>query len=970
MAASFIWDQCRLDQSILNAMSILNDPSHKKTNAESVWEIDPLKNISESIITESANEVSLGNQKTVLTEAESNCQLFLEELDELLAILTGISVAHSDVTGRTNNLITRCEHLLEQQHSLQTTVESLRESLIPFNDIEEISGLLGIPVDIGQAQNSSSNDNQAVSKSTTQSKQSNNSSNNTRPTLSHVVIDPRSPEFHDILRRLSSATIYFREHRHYLDSEKYTKWLEQLTMRATSLIAKSMRELLDNAGAMCKDIAKINTAKLHSQSNNKTITAGGASAGAHAGGGGGHPLHFSYSDDHSPLESAPIYQKFRGLSYRMKELNSILHWSSKFHANNKSNSSPRSKNSSTLNNNNKYNSSLSSLSSSSVNNNKSLDEEIIEGVKESYVLLRTELLLPLIREHIAYRSKTNIHSPVAPLKTSSNDSKLDKTNHHNNTTIINLCQNIRQAYSTLLRVTQLEQQLFISLFSYNPLPQSPQSTESTPTSPSHNNNNNNFPSFIDQNNTATSLAATAATLESSEVLNIVESVCNSTNDCLRPQIIHESDIDELCKVINILVEDVRSQISAMHVPKGLISCMLKSLERTMNDAQERLVYCAEIRLRQDVQLFQALPSQLSYPDIIENYYQTCASITLNNNSETNEKSIEMQNSNNPHDDISMTWFPPLQNTLALLSKLYGIVEMAVFEDFAMRSVASCVAALSSGANGVRKCRSSLNGDLFLIRHLIVLREQLSPFEIRLQGIERRLDFRPTTSALFHFQNLLIQNTRSMLRFDSSNSLLQLAVEGLPGIEEQQMDAKMELDHVLRNACMSLKQSAIKAILGPLDGFLAKCSAFVGDIPFVSDETQGIGHSRNGFSSSSTSSSFVGGENEKQVLMLQPDLRVLLKNQSFVKPDRIKEVVLNLQETSLQNTPEFRSLLKLYIESSVARSVLLKPIQLEIEVAKLRMECILASCVDPGQPKRDLEQLLKSTIVAIVSEISK
>ena len=43
----------------------------------------------------------------------------------------------------------------------------------------------------------------------------------------------------------------------------------------------------------------------------------------------------------------------------------------------------------------------------------------------------------------------------------------------------------------------------------------------------------------------------------------------------------------------------------------------ESLQRTSSDARERLMYCAEVQLRKTVQLFEPLPSQLAYPDLLE-----------------------------------------------------------------------------------------------------------------------------------------------------------------------------------------------------------------------------------------------------------------------------------------------------------------------------------------------------------------
>jgi hypothetical protein len=70
----------------------------------------------------------------------------------------------------------------------------------------------------------------------------------------------------------------------------------------------------------------------------------------------------------------------------------------------------------------------------------------------------------------------------------------------------------------------------------------------------------------------------------------------------------------------------------------------------------------------------------------------------------------------------------------------------------------------------------------------------------------------------------------MWRFDAENAFLQLARTGLPRMQEMQIDAKKELDNVLKSACFSLKHSAVKVLLGNIDAFLAKVTAFVGEIP--------------------------------------------------------------------------------------------------------------------------------------------
>jgi hypothetical protein len=54
-------------------------------------------------------------------------------------------------------------------------------------------------------------------------------------------------------------------------------------------------------------------------------------------------------------------------------------------------------------------------------------------------------------------------------------------------------------------------------------------------------------------------------------------------------------------------------------PMSLLRTLNKGLDKTVSDAQERLSYCSEVKMRQEVQFFDPLPSQLAYPTIIERH---------------------------------------------------------------------------------------------------------------------------------------------------------------------------------------------------------------------------------------------------------------------------------------------------------------------------------------------------------------
>lgn len=95
-----------------------------------------------------------------LRTVETACNSFISNLDDILGVLEQVEQAHSDVTGRTNSLMVNCETLLEQQHTLQSVVDQLRDIITPFNDIEEVAGQLGIPVDATGRPYATTNSNQ------------------------------------------------------------------------------------------------------------------------------------------------------------------------------------------------------------------------------------------------------------------------------------------------------------------------------------------------------------------------------------------------------------------------------------------------------------------------------------------------------------------------------------------------------------------------------------------------------------------------------------------------------------------------------------------------------------------------------------------------------------------------------------------------------------------------------------------
>lgn len=227
----------------------------------------------------------------------------------------------------------------------------------------------------------------------------------------------------------------------------------------------------------------------------------------------------------------------------------------------------------------------------------------------------------------------------------------------------------------------------------------------------------------------------------------------------------------------------------------------------------------------------------------------------------------------PPPPLSDSWYPVLDRVLGLLGKLHPVLEPASFDALAQDALAACSGALiaagaairaNSGAfaggapdayaaarltlvageggasqaptqplqpspgtlirglaagcialGGPPASTSALDGDLFVIKSLLTLREQLSPLagHVSLAHTAKSLDFSSTTGAL---AALLRSGGRggggsSLFSLSRDNPVLSLVASGryLPTVSESTVDAKAELEGLLKAAC---------------EGFIARCRA--------------------------------------------------------------------------------------------------------------------------------------------------
>jgi len=285
-----------------------------------------------------------------------------------------------------------------------------------------------------------------------------------------------------------------------------------------------------------------------------------------------------------------------------------------------------------------------------------------------------------------------------------------------------------------------------------------------------------------------------------EFQNYLTKLCSALHRTVRRGLVSVSDLDTLCQIVGVLREE-RSQASSS--PTTMAAA--RAISTVIEDAQERLIFCANNALNKDVIRFRATPDDLDYPGKLTKKATASAD---GEDEDAVKKQLQVYES----------WFPPMRSVLRILSKIFRVVEPRVFEDLARDSVQACTRCLKDGAAHILSKSGVIHADLFLVKHLLILREQLSPFDIELRSVERQLDFSDAGKAVSRF---LANRNRRLFSMSTENSLLTLLREGV-SVQESDVDSKRDLEDALRSACNDFIEHASQSVARDVLNFGQQC----------------------------------------------------------------------------------------------------------------------------------------------------
>ena len=224
-----------------------------------------------------------------------------------------------------------------------------------------------------------------------------------------------------------------------------------------------------------------------------------------------------------------------------------------------------------------------------------------------------------------------------------------------------------------------------------------------------------------------------------EFQSCLGSLCSALHRTVRRGLVSVLDLDVLCQVVSVLREE-RAAANASPVT----TAAARAVSGVIQDAQERLIFCANSSLHREVVKFRPGKEDLDYPGKLlppgEKGSAAGAIVVDDGDGGEGASEGEAKAPDGPTDDaeakpsqttggvddavaaqlkVYESWFPPMRSVLRILSKIFRVVEPRVFEDIALSAVQSCTKSLKDGSVQIYRSSGLVHADLFLVKHLLV-----------------------------------------------------------------------------------------------------------------------------------------------------------------------------------------------------------------------------------------------------------
>lgn len=296
-----------------------------------------------------------------------------------------------------------------------------------------------------------------------------------------------------------------------------------------------------------------------------------------------------------------------------------------------------------------------------------------------------------------------------------------------------------------------------------------------------------------------------------EFLAYLAGLGQAFTDALRPRIAAESSLSVLCEVCS----SMQSQCSQYSEDEAsVVFDMSPVLKTTLGEIQRRIVLRAQGVVINEIQGYKPSDKDLNYPGSLRKHQRSRPHLNLAMTS-TSTLQLDFAKGEDRHTNggditdmeslnsavIHEKWYVTLRVSISLLSKIYKLVQSSIFDDLAHEVVRSCIASLLHASNLIKR-RNPIDGHLFLLKHLLIFKDQLAAFDIEFsdETDHGTLDLSTVSGAFWDLTNRAPSElfAPSALYNLASSTLSKLSAAGYLSRKVENMnDARDELDDQTR-----------------------------------------------------------------------------------------------------------------------------------------------------------------------------
>uniref|UniRef100_A0A182N6H8 Conserved oligomeric Golgi complex subunit 3 n=1 Tax=Anopheles dirus TaxID=7168 RepID=A0A182N6H8_9DIPT len=424
---------------------------------------------------------------------------------------------------------------------------------------------------------------------------------------------------------------------------------------------------------------------------------------------------------------------------------------------------------------------------------------------------------------------------------------------------------------------------------------------------------------------------------SAQVIIYMEGLCTILYDTLRPYIIRIDHLETLAEICSILkVEMLDEHVS--YSPDAL-EAFAKIVYQLLQDVQERIGFRAQNYLESDIRNYRPSAGDLAYPEKLEMMESIALSLQETQNPHPHLRRVDSRSSitsgmslasldttapaadavlkarptGNSPADLHGMWYPTVRRTLVCLSRLYRCIDKSIFQSLSQQALAHCIHSVSTAAGQIAQNRTTIDGELFEIKHLLILREQIAPFRVDFTAKETSLDFSKVRTAAYE----LLQKRKQLFSLGSNNALLEFLLDGTPQVREQLLDSRKDVDRQLKMVCETFIKDATKQLVGPVLAFIEQAQNHLRSQPGAASPSTGA-------------TAAAGGQSTGMALRMAP----------FAAPQQISSIIQECLRNVKSKLSGLQRSMQLYLANKDTEFILFRPIRNNIIGSFVKLEQIL------------------------------